>query len=1059
MILNVDKILLKHSNGIDKEPIVGELSDGEVVINNVSGVMYQKLQTESGEIVASTKFQNHFNVSPQAVFSIPLTANEGDVVEITIDNYISTTLYGVNITGGSIDTSSNPFRWTLPAVSDTVSHGISISTQEENKLASTPTPYQYITVSNISGIVDDAIILNSLNIDTPLFDTLTNTSIIQGALIVDGENIDLETINFEQEVEDADWSSYATSLQVKHVDMLFGVVDNLNAIKILPDIDISVDDNVYVKQEDTVKEVSVGAIENVLVNYKIKQACISSKCSVFLEENGQLHLNGYFLGSVEGITNVKKIDCGDEHMIAMKEDNSVWVIGENEYGQLGTGDTTDVGTWRFTGYYAKDIAANESNSYIVDMNGDTLSVGRNYYGELGVGNNTQSLVWLNTNIIAKKIIASDKSVCIIKEDGSVWSCGYNISGQLALGDSTNRNIFTSTGHFAIDAYMGYRNLFIKKDDDYIWAVGVNAQGQLLFGNTSSAYSFKNTNLKGKQIFTSGETTHIVKLDNAIWVCGKNDYGQCGLGHTNDLLDVVTQTAFIGGNFPITHSDAVDNNIIIDSEQRVLGSGRNTTGQLGTTSGSKHLLTVSELSKISSKIIGEFTPSLTDNISFEEYEIPVSSRSYDMGAHFAVKTDENGRVWSRGNNRYGQLGLGDETDRTTWTDTGVTNVKTVSCGDEHTIILKNDGTVWVAGYGYYGATGTGNSSNVNIFTQINLTNVKSIHAKKGNSFVIKEDGSLWGTGENTYGSLGIGTTTKIHSFVKVSMNKKVVSVDTCNKHSILLTEDGSVYTVGYNTYGNLGLGHSRSISSFTNTGFKGKRITCHLNSTAFIGMDNMIYTTGRNTKRELLLNDNTQRLSFTNTGIEAIDVAMGYYFTLFIKPDNTVWGIGENSQGQLGTGNLTDVASIIKVRDYAKTISAIQYESFITVEDDKIMITGYNYKKEIMNAVGEVKSFIYSDGDSDGTYYPITDLSIITTPGDFTVPQWMYKNTLKSFTSLEATSTKNFTEDTLLTVPEEISEGLKYKYNLVSKSGRFISAKFTGLLTGEVISEIRIELEK
>jgi len=42
---------------------------------------------------------------------------------------------------------------------------------------------------------------------------------------------------------------------------------------------------------------------------------------------------------VQGLDNVKLIAVGAFHNLALQEDGTLWAWGNNEYGQLGTGDT------------------------------------------------------------------------------------------------------------------------------------------------------------------------------------------------------------------------------------------------------------------------------------------------------------------------------------------------------------------------------------------------------------------------------------------------------------------------------------------------------------------------------------------------------------------------------------------------------------------------------------------------------------------------------------------------------------------------------------------------
>ncbi|HBG8494526.1 TPA: hypothetical protein KRH27_004001, partial [Clostridioides difficile] len=91
----------------------------------------------------------------------------------------------------------------------------------------------------------------------------------------------------------------------------------------------------------------------------------------------------------------KKFICGMYYTFIIKNDNTVWCVGENSKGQLGLGDTTQ----------------------------------RNVFTKVGIDN-------------VKEIICGMYHTFIIKNDNTVWACGLNNYGQLGLGDATNRNVFT-----------------------------------------------------------------------------------------------------------------------------------------------------------------------------------------------------------------------------------------------------------------------------------------------------------------------------------------------------------------------------------------------------------------------------------------------------------------------------------------------------------------------------------------------------------------------------------------------------------------------------------------
>jgi alpha-tubulin suppressor-like RCC1 family protein len=71
----------------------------------------------------------------------------------------------------------------------------------------------------------------------------------------------------------------------------------------------------------------------------------------------------------------------------------------------------------------------------------------------------------------------------------------------------------------------------------------------------------------------------------------------------------------------------------------------------------------------------------------------------------------GRVYGWGYNAYGQTGDGTTTTRRTtpFQVNGLTNVISVVGGAYHTLVLKSDGTVWAWGNNSFGQLGTGNNS--------------------------------------------------------------------------------------------------------------------------------------------------------------------------------------------------------------------------------------------------------------------------------------------------------------------------------------------------------------
>ena len=90
---------------------------------------------------------------------------------------------------------------------------------------------------------------------------------------------------------------------------------------------------------------------------------------------------------------------------------------------------------------------------------------------------------------------------------------------------------------------------------------------------------------------------------------------------------------------------------------------------------------------------------------------------------------------------------------------------------HTLILKNDGTLWGSGCNNYGQLGLGDTTNRNTFTQVttNVNDIKSIYCGDYHNFILKNDGTLWGCGRNDCGQLGLGNGDNKYTFTQVTTN--------------------------------------------------------------------------------------------------------------------------------------------------------------------------------------------------------------------------------------------------------------------------------------------------
>lgn len=275
-------------------------------------------------------------------------------------------------------------------------------------------------------------------------------------------------------------------------------------------------------------------------------------------------------------------------------------------------------------------------------------------------------------------------------------------------------------------------------------------------------------------------------------------------------------------------------------------------------------------------------------------------SATTGDVFVAAITKDGSLWCRGQNGYGQLGLG-HTDFVSTATKVTDNVKCVAA-DNHMLILKNDGTVWSCGYNYCGQLGNGKTGTTTNPTlqKVPIEDVDTVATAFQISAAIKKDGTLWTWGRGEY--IGTGGTSDKTSPVKILSNVRSVSlcgmlsyaikndnslwmwgnketpkkimdnvlyVKNGNYRTHIIKTDGKLYSWGQNDYGQLGDGTKNS-TGWSNSYDKAvcvfddvqKVNVSMLQATGAMKTDGSIWTWGTNTYGSLGYSDNRETVQLT-----------------------------------------------------------------------------------------------------------------------------------------------------------------------------------------------------
>ena len=247
---------------------------------------------------------------------------------------------------------------------------------------------------------------------------------------------------------------------------------------------------------------------------------------------------------IGALTDWKQVSCGDYSVFAVKTNGTLWSWGQNNKGQLGQNNTialsspTQVGagtTWlrcfmgSGSGTYGFGAAIKTDNTLWV--------CGNNRFGELGQNDRVYRSSPVQVGALTNWSDVSGRCMFIAKKtDNTLWSWGRNNVGQLGQNNTIYRSSPVQVGALTtwLQVNSAY-NLGAIKNDGTIWVCGKNFQGQL--GQNDQAYRSSPVQIGSGTNWTniaSSTLYHILatKSDGTLWACGYNASGQLG---QNDLI--------------------------------------------------------------------------------------------------------------------------------------------------------------------------------------------------------------------------------------------------------------------------------------------------------------------------------------------------------------------------------------------------------------------------------------------------------------------------------------------------------------------------------------------
>ena len=247
-----------------------------------------------------------------------------------------------------------------------------------------------------------------------------------------------------------------------------------------------------------------------------------------------------------GLSGVTAIAAGANHSLALLGNGTVQAWGENEYGQLGDGNTSEasvpVAVKGLTN--VKAIAAGGNFSLALLDNGTVMAWGSNEEGQLGTGGTRSSAVPVAVKGLSKVAgisAGSDFSLAVL-EDGTVDAWGSGAYGELGAEPAEEAEeegnadspipVPSLTGVAQVSA--GSSHSLALLDNGTVMAWGQDTDGEV--GNGTLEKSQREpvlvSGLSGVSAVSAGTFDSVARLTNGtVMTWGVNVSGTLGDGTT------------------------------------------------------------------------------------------------------------------------------------------------------------------------------------------------------------------------------------------------------------------------------------------------------------------------------------------------------------------------------------------------------------------------------------------------------------------------------------------------------------------------------------------------
>lgn len=695
----------------------------------------------------------------------------------------------------------------------------------------------------------------------------------------------------------------------------------------------------------------------------------------------------------------------------------VWGTGENDYGQLGIGNTasnyvfTKISNEKF-----KYVYSSHKNTVLVHEDGSLWGMGQNDNGALGLEYTSQ----VNTLTMIHKgpfihATVNNSNILAIDANNELWGAGYLENGVLGIGGSGNllgiqklpdiENKFKTVALGGQSAAYGYVVAADLKGDVYAWGFAGSGQYAPLPSSYGSVQlrpvlSLANQNIKKIEVSSSEYNTLLMLSES-----GK----MYAAGHANVKNNGLTSNVF-GYPTVISTPSVKDEKIIDISMDYHVGIALNDKGEVFTT-GYNYYGSSFKGTSANDYIAGfekriNIPHKVTSILSTQVASFIITDKGEMYGSGIVSRLG----IENSGNAKASNL-IKVDLD----VDLSTKFTKIAQCQNS-TLLLDEEGFLYGAGQNYSGTLGDSSGLMIPKVKRLSLEKFKDFSIGYYHSVLISKEGFLYGAGRNNYNTFSseLGNN-NVTTFTKIS-NDIFKKVYAAYQGTFALREDGTLFYIGVNSYGESGDGSRASTNYYKVIGEEGEWSDLILDNSVYsspyifaaVKKDGSTWIWGKNASQLITKNKATDLIiPLTKISDDRfISMTTNGMSYVFIKEDGSLWMLGAAAVGKIGNtvalGSYGGVLIPVSDEKEFKKVQLTDYSIIALKKDGSVYGSGNNAYSElgVTNPTGD-KGFyeLFKPGFAKDISSLGSSCSIITTNGEFISSGTVYQNSFGLNTDL------------------------------------------------------------